>query len=687
MNDRMGREGQQFGNYRLLRALGQGGFADVYLGEHVYLDTQAAIKVLRTQLAGDEMEQFRSEARIVARLVHPHIVRVLEFGVEGATPYLVVDYAPNGTLRKRYPRGSRLPLISVISYVSQLADALQYAHDQKVIHRDVKPENMLIGRRNEILLSDFGIALLIQTSQYHSTQGVQDISGTVAYMAPEQIQYQASPASDQYALAVVVYEWLSGTRPFQGTFTEIAVKHALATPPPLHELSPSISSDIEAVIMKALSKDPKQRYATIREFAETLEKVARAQLADATATYIYTADASPPLEHATPPTSGVIVQEGSEQQEQGLSTFVIEETPSTSTIAVPSTETPSLPPPTKQISRRRVIWGLTGVGALAVLVGGSIPFILRNQRGQHNTTGSPTPVIVNGNTLYVDHGHTGRVWSVVWSPDSSRVASGSSDKTVRVWDATTGANPYTYSGHADTIYAVAWSPDGKRIASGSNDTTVQIWDASGGHPSTYTGHTSWVWGVTWAPDGTRLASASGDRTVQVWDAVSRQRIITYNGHVGPVYAVKWSPDGTHLASAGVDGTVQIWDANTGNPIHTYQSDASSIWSVAWSPNGKLVASAGNNNLVQVWGTNGDLPYNYHGHTDFVYTVTWSPDGKHLASGSDDETAQVWNTGSSDSIYVYTGHQNSVRSVAWSSNGKWLASGSWDKTVQVWQLTH
>jgi serine/threonine protein kinase len=380
MNDLVGREGQQFGNYRLLRTLGQGGFADVYLGEHVYLDTQAAIKVLRTQLASDEMEQFRSEARIVARLVHPHIVRVLEFGVEGATPYLVVDYAPNGTLRKRYPKGSRLPLITVINYVSQLADALQHAHDQKVIHRDVKPENMLIGRRNEILLSDFGIALLIQTSQYHSTQGVQDIAGTVAYMAPEQIQYQASPASDQYALAVVVYEWLSGTRPFQGTFTEIAVKHALATPPPLRELSPSISSEIEAVIMKALSKDPKQRYASIREFAETLEKVARAQLANAAETYIYTGDASPPFEHATPSTSSVMVQESNEQQEPGLSTFVIEEmpsameeTPSTSTIAVPSTETPSLPSQTRQISRRRAIWGLTGVGVLAILAGGSIP--------------------------------------------------------------------------------------------------------------------------------------------------------------------------------------------------------------------------------------------------------------------------------------------------------------------------
>src|SRR5947209_228990 len=225
------RVGQQLGNYRLLRLLGQGGFAEVYLGEHIYLDTPAAIKVLHTRLASDEVEHFQTEARTVARLVHPHIVRVLDYGVEGSTPFLVIDYAPNGTLRQRHPRGVALPLPTVVSYVAQIADALQYAHEQKVIHRDVKPENMLMGRRNEVLLSDFGIALVTQSSRYNSTQGLQDLAGTIAYMAPEQIQSQAIPSSDQYSLAIVVYEWLSGTRPFQGSFAEIAVKHTLALPP------------------------------------------------------------------------------------------------------------------------------------------------------------------------------------------------------------------------------------------------------------------------------------------------------------------------------------------------------------------------------------------------------------------------------------------------------------------------
>src|SRR5215469_5480203 len=147
----------QLGNYRLICLLGQGGFADVYLGEHIYLKTQAAIKVLQMRLGNDELESFLSEARTVARLVHPHIVRVLEFGVEGSTPFLVMDYAPNGTLRQRHPKGTQLWLDTIMHYVRQIAAALQYAHDKKLIHRDVKPENLLLSSNNTILLSDFGI--------------------------------------------------------------------------------------------------------------------------------------------------------------------------------------------------------------------------------------------------------------------------------------------------------------------------------------------------------------------------------------------------------------------------------------------------------------------------------------------------------------------------------------------------
>ena len=264
--------GQQLGNYRIIRLLGTGGFAEVYLGEHIRLNTQAAIKVLHTQLTDKEMEEFLNEARTIARLDHPNIVRVYEFDVRGGIPFLVMTYAPNGTLRQRHPRGTMLPLPTIVPYVRQIADALQYAHDSKLIHRDIKPENMLVGKRNEILLSDFGIATVARTTRSETDQ---QIAGTAAYMSPEQIQGHARFASDQYSLGIVVYEWLSGKRPFSGSFIETCSQHLYANPPALHTKIPGVSQGVEQVVLKALEKDPYRRFPTILAFAEALEQVSR----------------------------------------------------------------------------------------------------------------------------------------------------------------------------------------------------------------------------------------------------------------------------------------------------------------------------------------------------------------------------------------------------------------------------
>ena len=173
------------GHYRLLHRLGQGGFSEVYLGEHIHLKTFASIKILHSQLAEDGMKHFLAEARTLASLKHPNIVPVLDFGVEAMTPYLVMHYAPNGTLRQRHPRGIPVALNIVSSYVQQLASALQYAHNQKIIHRDVKPENMLIGDQNQLLLSDFGIAILSASARATPDLNASWISGgTASYMAP-----------------------------------------------------------------------------------------------------------------------------------------------------------------------------------------------------------------------------------------------------------------------------------------------------------------------------------------------------------------------------------------------------------------------------------------------------------------------------------------------------------------------
>jgi len=266
MGDRVG---QRLGNYRVIRLLGKGGFGDVYLGEHIHLNTQVAIKVLQTRLVGSNLEQFRVEAQTIARLVHPHIVRIFDFGVEDDSPFLVMDYAPNGILRQRHPKGIPVPAKSIVAYVKQVAAALQYAHDRKLIHRDIKPENMLLGLNGDVLLSDFGLVLIAQST---GSQTTKEVAGTIPYMAPEQINGKPRPASDQYALGIVIYEWLSGERPFNGSFVEIATQHLMIPPAALYGRVAGVSPAMEEVVFTALAKDPQQRYANVQDLAIALEQ-------------------------------------------------------------------------------------------------------------------------------------------------------------------------------------------------------------------------------------------------------------------------------------------------------------------------------------------------------------------------------------------------------------------------------
>jgi serine/threonine protein kinase len=283
--------GQQWGNYRLTRLLGQGGFAEVYQGQHIRLNMFAAIKILHTQLTEEGTGDFQREAQVIAELVHPHIVRVLDFDVKEGVPFLVLDYASNGSLRQHYPHGTRLPLSLVVYYIKQVASALQYAHDRKIIHRDVKPENMLLGPDDTILLSDFGIATMAHST---SSMSAQASMGTISYMAPEQIQSHPRPASDQYALAVVAYQWLTGAFPFQGSAPEVIAKHLGATPPSMRAKVPDLPAGVEHVIMMALAKDPKARFGSVQDFATALE-----QASDQAATHL-TAPAQSVLPSAQP---------------------------------------------------------------------------------------------------------------------------------------------------------------------------------------------------------------------------------------------------------------------------------------------------------------------------------------------------------------------------------------------------
>src|SRR6266851_834247 len=238
------RIGQQMGNYHLTRLLGRGGFAEVYLGEHVQLyNMRVAIKVLQNISAKQDVQRFRDEAQVLVDLKHYHIVRLLEYGVaKDTTPYLVMDYAPGGTLRQKYPRGTQVPLDLIVSYVQQVAGALQAAHNKKVIHCDIKPDNMLLGENDEVLLSDFGIATIAHSIYSYSTQELGDrkgLVGTISYMAPEQILGNPHPASDQYALGIVVYEWLTGICPFTGSYYKVMSQHLSDEPQFIRQPNPT----------------------------------------------------------------------------------------------------------------------------------------------------------------------------------------------------------------------------------------------------------------------------------------------------------------------------------------------------------------------------------------------------------------------------------------------------------------
>jgi WD40 repeat protein len=595
--------GQLLGKYQLVRHIGQGNLADVFLGQDDTSGRQAAIKVLQTTLTAEEIDAFFIQAQFLTGFSHPHIVRVLECGMEAGLPYLVMDYAPHGTLRALHPAGTRLPLSTVIAYVRQIANALQYVHDQQVIHRDIKPRNLLLGENYDVLLSDFSIAVIAQSAGYRK-QKVQDFEGTILYAAPEQIRGKPRISSDQYALGVVVYEWLTGRCPFYGTVEEIAQQHTLVPPPSLQEQAPDIPYAVEQVVLKALAKNAADRFVSVKEFATALERASRLEL--------------PITVHPLAPPSPLPLQASDEeslawQQEaqviyQGHSDKV-----------------------------HSLAWSPDGRLIASSSLDETI-HVWESNSGKHILT-------YRSNSLQPQ--------AMAWSPDGTLIAStgGLLSETVQIWDAKTGqesANYAVYHEHSETINALAWSEDGQYIASASEDRTVQVWGVRSGRAVfTYRGHALPVKTLAWLPgkehgEPERIASSGEDKTVHVWNAPMGGNTVIYYGHTSKVNAVIWSPGGSLIASGGDDMTVQIWDAASGRKVLVYSGHSAAITGIAWSPDGIRLASSSLDETVQVWNAlTGKTITTYRGHADWVSAVAWSPDGTKLASASWDKTIHTW----------------------------------------------
>ncbi|MBE3559997.1 MAG: serine/threonine protein kinase [Ktedonobacteraceae bacterium] len=691
--------GRLIGNYRLKRRLGAGGFAGVYLGEHIHLGTPAAIKILHRQPGEAELRKFRREARIIASLRHPHIVNLLDFGIDGqGLPYLIMEYAPAGSLRTRHPLGTLLEPREVLSIIEQVAPALDFAHSRGVVHRDVKPENLLIGQQDTVLLSDFGIATFtpaaMQTSLLVSgTPELPGVTGTTPYMAPEQIRGRPVAASDQYALAVIVYEWLCGRRPFRGsTHTEIMLKHIQEAPPPLRHFNPAIAPALEDVVLTALAKEPAQRFPTVGDFVRDYELALRPPMRPRNVAPAAPSGAVAPDE--APPQGAPRIRRASappvlagEAGRGGRRKMIAVEKPQE------RRGSPARP------TRRRLVTGLIGLGAVVLTSAGIGSFYLQGrlagapgansagntQTGKNAGTANTEPTNVPfGFTFQVYRGHTDVVNAVAWSSDGNYIVSGGRDKIVHLWNANTSQTLLTYKKHDDIVSTVAWSPDTKYIASGGFDRTVQIWDRNGQNMA-LDQYKAIVFSVSWSSSGNRIVLAGQGGEVQIYEAPQGKNVSHYSMRSNYTYVVAWSPDGTKIAAGngGSNEQVQVWDVVNGRKVASYTGHVGPVYALAWSPDGKLIASGGYDKKVHLWkADSGERVREYADHKDVVHAIAWSDD--YIASGSDDGAIKIWTASNGIILHKYSEHHDSVKALVWSPDGMRVASASADKTVRIWQ---
>lgn len=630
--------GKQLGNYRLIRLLGQGGFADVYLSEHIYLKTSAAIKVLQVHLTDDALNTFLKEARIIARLAHPHIIHVLEFGIEENTPFLVMNYAPYGSLRQRHPTGSVLSSTHILSYVEQVASALYYAHERMIIHRDIKPENMLLGEAFTLMLSDFGLATTVQQQGQSAgnmpVHHTGSIAGTTTYMAPEQFDGVPSPASDQYALAVVVYEWFCGTPPFRGSAMGVAVQHMQTPPPALRERLPGLAPAIEQVVMRALAKDPRARFPCVSDFANAL---ADAYLAAPVASRYGSGIGPLVLPPMTPVPSGPQspTPAGSRLHDYASATVAdhpfalgtLPHTPPNSRTGYPPSlgGTPRFPntQPPRPISRRKVVLGVASVaGGLAALGVGATFFALTQNNGRTPATHlRPSPTIAptptpNAKATAQATAQT-LVNAVESQPSLAALGTGHLDLFVRsdantLWGRSYDGNWHDWTSLSGTFpydpVAISW--DGQRVDlfMRGADNTLQHrfydgswhdWESLGGSLASDPAVASWGPGrldVFVQATDNALWIISYDGTWHPWGSLG-------GGINASPAAVSWSSNRLDAFARGNDnGLWHIWYDGAWHPWEPLGNSLTSAPAVtSWGPNRlDVFARSTDASLQHIW---------------------------------------------------------------------------------------
>jgi hypothetical protein len=612
-------------HFAILGVVGRGGMGVVLRGFDTHLEREVAVKVLDPAMARDDTarKRFCRESRSAASVSHENVVAVHHVAREESSqlPYLVMQFIDGETLEERLARVGRLPLKDVVRIGAQVAAGLAAAHDRGLIHRDIKPGNVLLERGNDrVKLTDFGLARAAEDVRLTRT-GL--VAGTPLYMAPEQARgEEVDTRADLFSLGVLLYELCTGRTPFDAR-TPLAVLKRLTDErhQPVRELNPDAPDWLAGIIDRLLAKSPADRFQSAREVADLLD-----------------------LHWSALKTSSDIVptcpKKRRQRLRQGLVIAAAVAAGALATAAVllfwpgrggngGAREEEPEPPLAVLRTGQGTVWGVAfspGDRTLATAI----------EDGTIKLWDLETMTVKATLT-----GHRAGAWTVAYSHDGSRLVTAGDDNTARVWDLKTNRTVKTLQTSA-AVRAAFFDRDDRFVFTGDRGGNIRVWDLATGQQVRSWQHSGAIYALALAPDGKTIASAGSDRVVRLWDAQTGQERLPLNGHSGPVYGLAFRPDGKVLASAGWDRTIRLWDAGTGNLVRTLEGYGRDIWAVDFAPDGKTLASAGQDGTVRLWDADtGQLLTTFRGHDGTVHCLLFSRDGARIASGGRDGTVHLW----------------------------------------------
>jgi WD40 repeat protein len=713
--------------YQILGLLGRGGMGAVYKAEHQVMERTVALKVINRSLTDRPamVERFHREVKAAARLSHPNIVTAHDTDQAGDTHFLVMEYVEGTTLALLAAARGPLPVAEACNYVRQTALGLQHAFEHGMVHRDIKPQYLMVTPEGRVKVLDFGLARF--ASEVAPAGPVTEsgtVLGTADYISPEQADapHAADIRADLYSLGCTLYFLLTGQPPFpEGTLMQKLKAHEQRLPPPVTTFRKDIPPELARVLERLLAKKPADRYQTPAEAARALEpfagadgaslvpgpQPARADAAD-TADFIPAAQlhwrrvralvavAVAVLLLGAVVAAVVVYRIATDKGE-----FVVEvDDPEVEVLLAKHGLTVKDRKAGREYHLKPGHHDLrTGEYEIKVTeVPDGLQFSTKQftvtRGGKERVKVTRKPSAINVGEIRRFEGHLHGVVTVAISPDGRLALSGGGpwaggDSILRLWDVRTGTQLRRLEGHTDGVVSVAFSPDGKQALSGghSHDKTVRLWDiVTGKELKCFEGHKAAVSGVAFCPDGKRFVSSSGDATVRLWEIESGKELKRFQGHTAGVRGIALSPSGRQLLSGSYDSTVRLWDVETGKEMLRFEGHEGLVSSVAFSPSGRQAVSGGFDATVRLWDLEtGKEIRRLKGHDKEVHAVAFSPDGRRLLSGSYDQTVRLWDVETGKELHRFFGHTSFVWSVVFSPDGRHALSGSHDKTLRLWRL--